>query len=222
MLKKKTKRDKIEIKIKKPEVSNNNKEHYQEKLKSVRMGTPPLEERELTEDQIKFASLIAKNMPPHIAQEQCGFSDFQRRKYSNLPKMKVRIQEWREIFALKGGEKLATLFNILQEESIMLLRDRIKTGKITNQEIFKNIINKSFMPEEEESAIKKTMKITQTNRPRQKQLSHSPMDGNNVFDGLDAEDKEDDNENEVEEKRELIIEEIPKVNKEEEEEDNQD
>ena len=39
------------------------------------------------------------------------------------------------------------------------------------------------------------MKITQTNRPRQKQIGHSLID-NNVFDGLDTEEKEDDNENE--------------------------
>ena len=84
MIKKKT-RDKIETKIKK-EVDS--KDIYQGKLKSARMGTVPLEERELTEMQIKFAMLLAKNIPPHIAQDQCGFSDFQRKNYIGLPKMK--------------------------------------------------------------------------------------------------------------------------------------
>jgi len=202
MIKKKV-RDKIDIKIKKLEVDS--KELYQGKLKSVRMGTPPMGERELTEAQIKFAMLLAKNIPPHIAQQQCEFSDFQRRNYIELPKLKVEIQRWKEIFALEGGEKLATMFNILQEEAIMLLRDRIKEGKITNQEIFKNIINKSFMPSDEENPIKKTMRITQTNiiKPKQKQITDS--DKNNVFDGL-----EEEKENEIEEKQELIIEEMPK------------
>jgi len=205
---KKQKRDKIETKVKKKVDSE---DIYQGKLKSARMGTPPLAERELTEEQKKFAMLIAKNIPPHIAQEQCGFSDFQRKNYINLPKMKAKIEEWREVFALEDGKKLAVMFNMLQEEAIMLLRERIKVGKITNQEIFKNIINKSFMPEEEESTIKKTMKITQTNRPKQKQIEHSKTESN-VFDDLDSEDEE---EMEVEEKREMIIEEIPKSKEEE-------
>uniref|UniRef100_A0A6M3XZ06 Uncharacterized protein n=1 Tax=viral metagenome TaxID=1070528 RepID=A0A6M3XZ06_9ZZZZ len=208
---KKQKREKIVDKVKKKPESS--KDIYKGKLKSARMGTTPLEERELTEDQIKFAMLLAKNMPPHIAQEQCGFSDFQRKNYINLPKMKAKIQEWKEVFALEGGEKLAVMFNILQEEAIMLLRDRIKEGKITNQEIFKNIINKSFMPEDEfDGSIKKTMKFTQTNRPKQKQIALNPADPN-VFDGLDSEDDDEETEEtEVEEKRELIIEEVPNTN----------
>lgn|GEM_PF-3689917 len=196
------KREKIDnTKIKKPGPDEGT---YRSKAREARMGTPPLEERELTNDQKRFAMLIARNTPEDVAQKQCGFSDYQRRTYLELPKMKAEIAEWRETFAQEGTEKKRKMWDYLEEESILLLINRAKMGDIKNDEIFKYIINKSIMPpSDEEKKIKKTKQVI---KPKLPAMPDAKTDGN-IFEGLDDGDADGLNENEIEEKRGMIIEE---------------
>lgn len=160
-LRKRKKIEPIVEKIKKPKP----KGEYISKLAGSRMGTPPMEDRELTDEQKKFAMLLARNVPYDIAQEKCSFSDYQRRSYLQLPKMQEEIKKWQEVFAKDETERLISLWNKVTEESLILLLDRVKTGKVTNQELFKNIINKSpilsgSMTPEDDTPLKRAMKIT--------------------------------------------------------------
>lgn len=201
------KREKIESKIKKPQQPG----AYNRKLKQARMGTPPLEERELTEEQKKFAMLIARNMPIDMAAGHCGFSEYQRKHYIDLPKIKDEIAKWKEVFNLEGIEKYLALWNEVVIEALVTLMARVKEGKITNQEIFKNILNKSVIGDDSsgDPNIKRTMKVTKTMMQKPKQITDQ-SGGGDIFSDL-----EQDNEGEIEETHEMTIEETH--NKEEDE-----
>ena len=180
---------------------------YDRKAKDGRMGAPPLEDRDLTNEQKKFAMLLARGIPVNMAQAQCGFSDYQKRNYLELPKMKKEIAKWKDVFSQEEVGKLMALWTDLQIDAIMLLKQRIGEGKISNQEIFKNIVNKNLNTGggEEGQAVKKTMKITQTIKPKIKQIEHTSTDQieGNVFDGMEEDEFE------TEETREMTIEENP-------------
>lgn len=59
-----------------------------------RIGVPSLEDHELTDEQKKFAILAALG----VAQDQCDFSEYQKKQYLVLPKMQEEIKKWKIIF----------------------------------------------------------------------------------------------------------------------------
>jgi len=86
--------------------------------KDVRMGAPPLDERELTTEQKKFAYMVGKGIAINIAQKECCFSDYQRKTYLELPQMQKEIEHYRGIFGQEDVDRVKAGLDEIEKATV--------------------------------------------------------------------------------------------------------
>lgn len=77
----------VRKKIKRPKDLNS----LDKKIQETKMGSPKLEDRELTEEMRYFSVLLAQGLPPKEAGKMVGLSDYQIKTYPELDKIKEHV-----------------------------------------------------------------------------------------------------------------------------------
>jgi len=99
---------------------------FDKRFENPKAGRPPLEDKEITNEQKEFAILIARGVPEDTAGKHCEFSDYQTKRYLNLQSIKDEIVKWQNIFGKEDIEKFITLYNKVNEEVFLELIKRIR------------------------------------------------------------------------------------------------
>jgi len=132
------------------------------KFKDARMGAPPLEERELDENQKKFAVMVGRGVPIEVAQKYCGFSDYQRKTYLDLPKVQAEIRRWKEVFGEEDAERIKQMNDMVEKTAFAELVRRIEAGSISESNLMK-LIERALQRVSltEQSPVMESTKITE-------------------------------------------------------------
>jgi len=120
-MKKKVRKDKV-------------KRSLDKERKEVRMGAPPSSERNLDENQKKFAVMIGRGVPIEVAQKSCGFTDYQRRKYldpEEWPQIQTEIKRWVDVFGQEDAERIKSLNDKLIDAVYADMIKQAENGKLS-------------------------------------------------------------------------------------------
>lgn len=137
------------------------------RIKNPKAGRPTLEEKELDELQKQFAELVGRLNDSKLAAEIVGFTDYQRKRYLELPKMKEEIRKWKRVFGKIGVERMIALVDELNSDVINEMRRRVKEGKLSEGTLMK-LFNKSlFISGVVEPETSETQTLTERRGGRQ-------------------------------------------------------
>ena len=154
---------------------------FSKKYGSPKVGRPSLEEKELTPEQKDFAVMVARGMPPEMAGETLKWTQYQVRRYSELPAVKREVEKWNGIFGTEDSLKYVTMYNEALTSMFLDLKKRADEGKLSESTLNKYIMGKLNqilgLPEE----TTETSKVTETMQEK-KIRSIAPSKWKSAFD----------------------------------------
>ena len=110
---------------------------FTKKYDSPKVGRKPSVEKELTEEQKKFAIMVSRGLHPDFAGGELGWTPYMVKTYADLPKMKTEIQKWQDIFGVEQKEKYCKMGDMVVTEALHSLIRRLREDKLTEANTMK-------------------------------------------------------------------------------------
>src|SRR3990167_8807276 len=142
------------------------RESFDKRIRNVKTGRKPLEEKELNDEQKQLAEMLGRGIDKESIKGFLNLSDYKIERYLQLPKLKEKKKRWEKVFSKKDVEKWSSLYDEVITEAFSTLRKRIREDKITENNLISFIRTKlaaiGLLASQQEDTTRLTEKRTRT------------------------------------------------------------